>query len=77
MSTQNPVFIPGPTNMPDELRRAVDFATIDHRSSNFVEMFLPALEGVKRVLKTNNGESLIFPSWFKSAFPSRSPESKQ
>lgn len=62
MSTQNPVFIPGPTNMPDELRRAVDYATIDHRSSSFVEMFLPALKGVKRILKTTSGESLIFPS---------------
>ncbi|MEP1209520.1 MAG: L-aspartate--glyoxylate aminotransferase BhcA [Rhizobiaceae bacterium] len=62
MSTQNPVFIPGPTNMPDELRRAVDYATIDHRSSSFVEMFLPALAGVKRILKTTTGESLIFPS---------------
>ncbi|NKB52416.1 MAG: aminotransferase class V-fold PLP-dependent enzyme [Rhizobiaceae bacterium] len=62
MSTQNPVFIPGPTNMPDELRRAIDYATIDHRSSNFVEMFMPALSGVKRILKTETGESLIFPS---------------
>jgi alanine-glyoxylate transaminase/serine-glyoxylate transaminase/serine-pyruvate transaminase len=48
--------------MPDELRRAVDYATIDHRSSSFVEMFLPALKGVKRILKTTSGESLIFPS---------------
>lgn len=62
MSTQNPVFIPGPTNIPDELRRAIDFATIDHRSAVFVEMFKPALAGVKRILKTDTAESLIFPS---------------
>ncbi|MGI9353640.1 MAG: L-aspartate--glyoxylate aminotransferase BhcA [Rhizobiaceae bacterium] len=61
MSTQNPVFIPGPTNIPDEIRRAVDFATIDHRSSVFHEMFKPALAGVKRILKTETGEALIFP----------------
>jgi len=62
MSTQNPVFIPGPTNIPDEIRRAVDFATIDHRSSVFHEMFKPALAGVKRVVKTKTGEAIIFPS---------------
>lgn len=31
MSTQNPVFIPGPTNIPDRLRHAVNVLTIDHR----------------------------------------------
>ncbi|PHR91152.1 MAG: serine--glyoxylate aminotransferase [Blastopirellula sp.] len=62
MTTQNPVFIPGPTNIPDELRRVMDFATIDHRSSSFVEMFKPALDGIKRILKTETAESLIFPS---------------
>lgn len=62
MSTQNPVFIPGPTNIPEELRRAVDVPTLDHRSSAFIEVFGPALAGVKRVLKTETGEALIFPS---------------
>jgi alanine-glyoxylate transaminase/serine-glyoxylate transaminase/serine-pyruvate transaminase len=32
MSFQNPVFIPGPTNMPEALRRACDMPTLDHRS---------------------------------------------
>lgn len=62
MSTQNPVFIPGPTNIPEELRRAVDVPTLDHRSSAFIEVFGPALAGVKRILKTETGEALIFPS---------------
>ncbi|MGN6550880.1 MAG: L-aspartate--glyoxylate aminotransferase BhcA [Pararhizobium sp.] len=62
MSTQNPVFIPGPTNIPEELRRAVDVPTLDHRSSAFIEVFGPALAGVKRSLKTETGEALIFPS---------------
>jgi len=62
MSSQNPVFIPGPTNMPDKLRRAIDYATIDHRSSAFMEMFAPALAGVKRILKSKTAETLIFPS---------------
>ncbi|WP_088342550.1 MULTISPECIES: L-aspartate--glyoxylate aminotransferase BhcA [Rhodomicrobium] len=62
MSTQNPIFIPGPTNIPEELRRAIDFPTIDHRSPVFVEMLRPALDGVKRILKTQHGDALIFPS---------------
>ena len=62
MSTQNPVFIPGPTNIPEELRRATDYPSIDHRSSAFVEMFQPVLAGVKRILKTETGEAIIFPA---------------
>jgi alanine-glyoxylate transaminase / serine-glyoxylate transaminase / serine-pyruvate transaminase len=62
MSTQNPVFIPGPTNIPEELRRAIDYPTIDHRSSTFVDMLQPVLDGVKRVIKTQSGDTLVFPS---------------
>lgn len=62
MSTQNPVFIPGPTNIPEELRRAIDYPSIDHRSAVFVEMLKPALDGVKRILKTQHGETIIFPA---------------
>lgn len=62
MSSQNPVFIPGPTNIPDALRRAIDCATIDHRSPAFVDIFKPVLAGVKRILKTETGEALIFPA---------------
>jgi len=62
MRIKNPVFIPGPTNIPERLRRAVDFPTIDHRSPAFAKMFEPAREGVKRVLKAPHSEVLIFPS---------------
>lgn len=62
MSTQNPIFIPGPTNIPEELRRAIDYPTIDHRSATFVDMLKPVLDGVKRVLKTQRSEAMIFPS---------------
>ncbi|MDJ0826137.1 MAG: aminotransferase class V-fold PLP-dependent enzyme [Rhodobacter sp.] len=60
--SQNPVFIPGPTNMPDAIRKACDMATLDHRSSAFAEIFAPAVRGVKRVLKTTTGEVVIFPA---------------
>lgn len=61
MSTQNPVFIPGPTNIPERLRRACDMPTIDHRSAVFAEMFAPVFTGVKEVLKTRAAEVVIFP----------------
>ncbi|MEE9427838.1 MAG: aminotransferase class V-fold PLP-dependent enzyme, partial [Paracoccaceae bacterium] len=62
MSIQNPVFIPGPTNMPEALRRAVDMPTMDHRSAGFADILHPALDGVKQVLKSKTTEVFIFPS---------------
>lgn len=62
MSTQNPVFIPGPTNIPEVLRKAVDMPTIDHRSPLFGKILHPALEGVKKVLKTSDAQVFVFPS---------------
>ena len=62
MSTQNPVFIPGPTNIPDRLRHACDVPTIDHRSASFGAMFKPLFAGVKKVLRTRTGEVIFFPA---------------
>lgn len=62
MSFQNPVFIPGPTNMPEHLRRACDMPTLDHRSPLFGEILQPALAGVKKVLKTETAQVFVFPS---------------
>ena len=60
MSFQNPVFIPGPTNIPESLRRACDMPTIDHRSPLFGKILQPAREGVRKVLKSNVAEIFIF-----------------
>ncbi|CAM3030466.1 serine-glyoxylate aminotransferase apoenzyme [Paracoccus aminovorans] len=62
MTSQNPIFIPGPTNIPEEMRKAVDMPTIDHRSPVFGRMLHPALEGVKKVLKTTQAQVFLFPS---------------
>ena len=62
MSMQNPVFIPGPTNMPEVLRKAVDMPTIDHRSPLFGAILHPALAGVKKVLRTESAQVFVFPS---------------
>ncbi len=62
MSAQNPVFIPGPTNIPEEIRKACDIPTLDHRSPAFARMFKPAIAGIRRVLGMEQGEVIILPS---------------
>jgi alanine-glyoxylate transaminase/serine-glyoxylate transaminase/serine-pyruvate transaminase len=62
MSFQNPVFIPGPTNIPESVRKACDMQTLDHRSPAFARIFKPAVEGVRRVLKMEAGEVILLPS---------------
>ncbi|PLS21936.1 L-aspartate--glyoxylate aminotransferase BhcA [Neptunicoccus cionae] len=62
MSFQNPVFIPGPTNMPEAIRQACYMPTIDHRSPLFGDILHPCLEGVRRVLKSDTARVFIFPS---------------
>ncbi len=59
---ENPVFIPGPTNLPDALRKACDMSTIDHRSPAFAQILHPVLEAVARILKTRDGEIFVFPA---------------
>ncbi len=62
MYSQNPVFIPGPTNMPEILRKAADMPTLDHRSPLFGQILRPVLAGVKKILKTEDAEIFLFPS---------------
>ncbi len=62
MSFQNPVFIPGPTNIPEALRKACDMPTIDHRSPLFGQILHPARVGVQRILKSTSAEVFIFPA---------------
>ena len=62
MSFQNPVFIPGPTNMPEAIRLACHMPTIDHRSPIFGNILHPCLEGVRKVLKSESAKIFIFPS---------------
>ncbi|MFK7792654.1 MAG: L-aspartate--glyoxylate aminotransferase BhcA [Devosiaceae bacterium] len=62
MSFQNPVFIPGPTNIPENLRKACDMPTVDHRSPFFGSILHPARDGVRQILKSESAEVFIFPS---------------
>ena len=62
MSGQNPVFIPGPTNIPDRLRYAMSIQTMDHRAPNFVELLAPLLADLKKVFKMTSGQVITFPA---------------
>ena len=53
--------IPGPTNVPERVLRAIDSATVDHRGPEFQEMSREVLAGLKRVFKTK-GPVVIFPA---------------
>jgi alanine-glyoxylate transaminase / serine-glyoxylate transaminase / serine-pyruvate transaminase len=54
--------IPGPTNVPDRILRAIDRPTIDHRGKDFGLLGMECLEGMKGIFKTTNGEVFIFPA---------------
>jgi alanine-glyoxylate transaminase/serine-glyoxylate transaminase/serine-pyruvate transaminase len=54
--------IPGPTNVPDRVLRAMDYPTIDHRGPDFAAIGKQALEGMKRIVKTTAGQVVIYPA---------------
>src|ERR687891_1652520 len=54
--------IPGPTNVPDRVLRAIDFPTIDHRGPEFATLGKEVLANLKRVFKTTQGEVVIYPA---------------
>ena len=53
--------IPGPTNVPDRVLRAIDFPTMDHRGPGFGVLGKEVIEGLKRVFKTA-GPVVIYPA---------------
>src|SRR3989442_15496675 len=62
MPGRNFLFVPGPTNVPERVLRAMDRAMEDHRSSAFHELAAGVLRDLKQVLKTATGQALIFPA---------------
>ena len=62
MPGRNFLFVPGPTNVPERVLRAMDRAMEDHRSSAFPELASGVLRDLKQVFKTATGQALIFPA---------------
>ena len=53
--------IPGPTNVPDRVLRAIDRPTIDHRGPEFQQLGRDVLAGMKRIFKTKH-PVIIYPA---------------
>lgn len=53
--------LPGPTNTPDRVLRAMSKPTIDHRGPEFQEMTHRLLAGMKRVFKTEH-TTVVYPA---------------
>ncbi|HFD15949.1 MAG TPA: aminotransferase class V-fold PLP-dependent enzyme, partial [Rhodospirillales bacterium] len=53
--------IPGPTNVPDRILRAMDHPTIDHRGPAFKALARSVLDGIRRIFRTR-GPVVIYPA---------------
>ena len=55
------LFIPGPTNVPQAVRTAMDIAMEDHRAPDQPSLTLPLLDDLKKIFKTSTGQVFLFP----------------
>jgi alanine-glyoxylate transaminase/serine-glyoxylate transaminase/serine-pyruvate transaminase len=62
MAGRNFLFVPGPTNVPERILRAMVVSMEDHRSPIFPELTRACLNGLKPVFKTTTGNPILFPS---------------
>ncbi|WP_417432209.1 aminotransferase class V-fold PLP-dependent enzyme [Kiloniella sp.] len=62
MAGRNSLFIPGPTNMPERIRLAMDINTEDHRAMSAPDFMVPLFEDLKKIFRTDKGEVIVFPS---------------
>ena len=53
--------IPGPTNVPDRILRAMDHPVIDHRGPEFAKLALEVLEGMREIFQTRS-RVVVYPS---------------
>ena len=53
--------IPGPSNVPDRILRAMDYPTIDHRGPEFAQIGAACLAGMKTIFKTDS-HVVIYPA---------------
>ncbi len=59
---RNHLFVPGPSNVPERVLRAMAVSQEDHRSPRFPDLVKPLLQDVKKVFKTTEGTVLLFPA---------------
>jgi alanine-glyoxylate transaminase/serine-glyoxylate transaminase/serine-pyruvate transaminase len=62
MPGRNFLFVPGPTNVPDRILRAMHRAQEDHRSSAFPALTKGLLADLPKVFGTTSGQAFILPA---------------
>jgi len=62
MPGRHHLFVPGPTNIPDRILRAMHRASEDHRSVAFPELVRPLIEETRRLFRTEVGSVALFPA---------------
>ncbi len=60
MQSQNPIFIPGPTNIPERVRLAMAQPAWDHRSAEFDQLIVPLCADIRSVFGTTQGDIALF-----------------
>jgi alanine-glyoxylate transaminase/serine-glyoxylate transaminase/serine-pyruvate transaminase len=78
MPGRNHLFVPGPTNTPDRITRAMVRAMEDHRSSTFPELTRSILPRLLEVFGSSDGQAFVFPAtgtgmWETALVNTRSP----
>ena len=56
------LFIPGPTNIPEQVRQAMNLPMEDMRAASFPDLTLPLFEDIKKVFKNETGRVFIYPT---------------
>ena len=51
MAGTKSLFVPGPTNVPDDIRRAIDVPMEDHRAPDLPRFTLPLFADLKKIFK--------------------------
>ncbi|AWN41622.1 aminotransferase class V-fold PLP-dependent enzyme [Methylobacterium durans] len=59
---RNHLFVPGPTNIPDRVLRAMLVQSEDHRSVDFPSLTKPLFEDTKKVFGSTDGTIFLFPA---------------
>lgn len=61
MTVVTGLFVPGPTNVPESVRSAIDRPMEDHRAPDLPNFTLPLFADLKKIFKTTEGQVFLFP----------------
>jgi alanine-glyoxylate transaminase / serine-glyoxylate transaminase / serine-pyruvate transaminase len=56
------LFVPGPTNVPERVRQALNVPMQDHRAPTFPDLTLPLFADLKKIFQTETGRVFLYPS---------------